>query len=261
MIEFSSIGSGSHGNGTLLRSGDTTLLVDCGFSVVETRRRMEDKGVALESLAAVLITHEHQDHARGVARLCRAANVPVWSTTGTWLALENRKAEKLPESCQRFNADGHFQIGDFSVQAVSVPHDAREPSQFVFKANGVKLGLLTDIGCITQHVVDQFQACDALLLETNHDSDMLRQGPYPLGLQRRVGGELGHLNNHQAADFLSRIDHQRLQHLVLMHLSEKNNHPDLALDAICQVIAQPREWPHVAAQDQGFDWRSVIAQS
>lgn len=263
MIEFASIGSGSRGNGTLLRAGDTTLLVDCGFSVAETRRRMEMRGLQAEALDAVLVTHEHQDHARGVARLGRAVKAPIWTTTGTWMALQSRKAEKLPDDCQRFNADGRFQIGDFSVQAVSVPHDAREPCQFVFEAGGARLGLLTDTGCITQHVVEQFAACDAMMLETNHDTGMLRDGPYPLHLQQRVGGELGHLNNHQAADFLSRVDHQRLQHLILMHLSEKNNHPDLALQAVTEVIDKPDDWLserlYVAGQDEGFEWRQVTA--
>jgi phosphoribosyl 1,2-cyclic phosphodiesterase len=179
----------------------------------------------------------------------------VWATQGTARAA---RLDQLPASqLKLFHAHEQFAIGALEVRPYAVPHDAREPSQFVFADGQNQLGLLTDVGEITPHIVEMLQDCDALMLEANHDEAMLENGPYPPALKRRVGGRLGHLSNRQSAELLQRLDCSRLQHLVAMHLSEKNNQPQLAQEALAAVLNCPANELDCADQDQGFDWRSL----
>lgn len=232
MLRFASLGSGSRGNATLVQSNKTLLLVDCGFTLRETEQRLQQCGVSARHIDAVLVTHEHGDHMRGVGPLARRYDLPVLMTHGTFRTTDYGKLSRL-----RFfgTHDQTFTVGDIEVTPVAVPHDAREPSQFVFRHANQALGLLTDLGCITPHLIECYAELDALLLECNHDVRMLARGPYPLSLQKRVGGNYGHLNNAQAAELLSQINYSRLQHLVAGHLSEKNNTPELAQEALLGV--------------------------
>lgn len=252
MMEFLSLGSGSKGNATVVRAGDTLLLVDCGFAKTEAVRRMRDRGIEPSNIDAVLVTHEHGDHAGGVGALARAFDVPVYMTHGT--AATGRVGE-VPTSVMIAPEQG-FSIGDICVTAVPVPHDAREPVQFVFEANGVRLGILTDLGSISRHVIDCYSGCDALLLEFNHDTELLRSGPYPPALKRRVGGDWGHLNNHQAAAFLEAADTSRLHTLVVGHISEQNNSVAHAEAVIAGCNALRETTVVYAQQGDGFDWLS-----
>ncbi|MDQ7076111.1 MAG: MBL fold metallo-hydrolase [Gammaproteobacteria bacterium] len=251
-MRFASLGSGSSGNATLIEADGTRLLIDCGFSIKETVKRLQRFELTPDDLDALLVTHEHGDHLSGVAPLARRYKFPVWMTHGT-----HRKARdvKIP-NLKLFHAHQSFQIGSLTVRPFPVPHDAAEPCQFVFEQNKQKFGLLTDLGSITPFVVDSLAGCDALLLECNHDRDMLLTGPYPDYLQARVGGNYGHLENSQAADLLQRMDRSRLKKLALGHLSEKNNRPELALAAIQNVIGQP-EWLTVLDQQQGGEWQEL----
>ncbi len=252
-MRFASLGSGSRGNATLVQHAETTLLIDCGFSRKQLELRLQRLGVRLTDLDAVLVTHEHGDHVGGVLAVARAAGVPVWTTNGTARAA---RLDQLPSSQLRlFSAQKPFQIKALEIQPFAVPHDAREPSQFVFSDGAQRLGLLTDVGEITPHIVAMLQGCDALLLEANYDEVMLENGPYPAMLKRRVGGRLGHLSNHQAAGLLQQMDCGRLQHLVAMHLSEKNNQPQLAQGALAAVLNCPPHELDYADQTLGFDWR------
>lgn len=254
-MRFASLGSGSRGNATLVQHDNTTLLIDCGFSRKQLEPRLQRMGLALKDLDAVLVTHEHGDHAGGVVSVARAAGVPVWSTQGTARAA---RFDQLPSSqIKLFNAHETFEVGALEVRPYAVPHDAREPSQFVFSDGQVQLGLLTDVGEITPHIVEMLQDCDGLLLEANHDEAMLENGPYPPALKQRVGGRLGHLSNRQSAELLQRLDCSRLQHLIAMHLSEKNNQPQLAQEALAAVLNCPAHELDCADQDDGFDWRSL----
>ncbi len=254
-MRFASLGSGSRGNATLVQHQDTTLLIDCGFSRKQLEPRLQRMGVALKDLDAVLVTHEHGDHAGGVVTVARAAGVSVWATQGTARAA---RLDQLPSSqLKLFHAHEAFAVGALQVRPYAVPHDAREPSQFVFSDGQTQLGLLTDVGEVTPHIVEVLQDCDALMLEANHDEVMLESGPYPPALKRRVGGRLGHLSNRQSADLLQRLDCSRLQHLVAMHLSEKNNQPQLAQEALAAVLSCPASELDCADQDLGFDWRSM----
>lgn len=223
-MKFASLGSGSSGNATLIQSGDVTLLLDCGFSVRELEKRVQPLGIDLASIDAVLITHEHQDHIKGLGALARKYGMPVWMTHGTW---HNAKYGKIPELNLFGSHDAAFAIGALTIAPFAVPHDAREPVQYIFTSNQYRFGILTDVGSLTPQLINSLNNLDALLLEFNHDTDMLRNGPYPAFLQARVAGDYGHLSNDQAMQLLTNIDCTGLHHLLTGHLSEKNNHPDL----------------------------------
>ncbi len=251
-IRLASLGSGSKGNGTLVESGDTCVLVDCGFSVRETERRLRRLDREPADLAAILVTHEHGDHGRGVAALARRFGLPVYLTAGT---LRGLKDSALGGS-RLISGQQSFVLGGMTVTAVTVPHDAREPVQFLFAARDRRVGVLTDLGCITAHVVEQFGRCDGLLLEANHDRAMLANGRYPPSLKRRVAGDRGHLSNDQAAQMIAAMDRARLQVLVLGHISQHNN----ALDRVAEAVAPWRHelhQVHYACQEQGIHWHEI----
>jgi phosphoribosyl 1,2-cyclic phosphodiesterase len=249
-LRFASLGSGSRGNATLIQTASTTVLVDCGYPARELGRRCELLGVDPIGIDAILVTHEHGDHIRGVGPVARKYRLPVWMTHGTSRAHD---CGELPQRRLFGSHEGPFRIGDLDVTPVPVPHDAREPCQFTFVSGEVRLGLVTDLGSITPVLINALNGVDALLLECNHDPQMLAEGPYPPSLQARVGGNYGHLSNQQAAELLSRIDHGRLRHLVAAHLSEKNNTPELARAAVLSV-ADFGDRFSLLEQDQGSGW-------
>lgn len=248
-MQFASLGSGSKGNATLVRTDAALVMVDCGFSVREATRRMSRLGVRPDDLDAILVTHEHSDHAIGVAGLSRRYAVPVYLTHGTHATgrLDGAHSYSL------FNSEHSFSIGDLSVRAVPVPHDAAEPCQFRFDWRQCSLGLLTDLGSITPHIVDTYSGCRSLLLEFNHDRQMLLAGDYPAGLKRRVGGDWGHLNNDQAVNLLRQLGGSALEHLVVAHISEKNNCRELAERTLLSVL-ETLDDVTFAQQGEGFDW-------
>lgn len=252
-MRFASLGSGSRGNATLIESGSTRLLLDCGFSASETSRRLARLGIEAGELTAIIVTHEHGDHIGGVGSLARRYKLPVYMTHGT---AHRANTGELP---RQINLDTHarLQINDIELQAFPVPHDAQEPVQFIFSDGRRRLGVLTDTGSITPHIIDMLSACDALLLECNHDTDMLAEGPYPASLKERVGGRFGHLSNAQAAELLQALDTSLLQHLVAMHLSDKNNTPWLARQALADALGCKDSEVLVADQDAGLAWRDI----
>jgi len=251
-MRFASLGSGSRGNGTLVQAGDTLLLVDCGFSLRETESRLARLGVSAEDLDAILVTHEHSDHCSGVARLSRRYELPVHLTRGTWASGRCEGASAV----HHFHSEAPFTIGAITVAPIAVPHDAREPCQFLFSSGDYSIGILTDLGSVTSAVVQHYRDCQALLLECNHDSDMLQAGPYPPPVKRRVAGDWGHLNNRQAAALLAQVQGERLQHLVVAHISEQNNCREQVVAALAEVHeAMDRiVW---ADQKLGFDWLAL----
>lgn len=250
-MRFLSLGSGSRGNATLLQSGETLLLVDCGFTRKELQRRLGLVGLACEDIDALLLTHEHSDHVRGAQALSRHHGIPVWGTAGTL-----RRSEWLETSeLHQINANsGEFRIGDIRVSPFTVPHDAAEPCQYVFADGHSRFGILTDAGSITSHILSRLRQLDALLLEFNHDLQMLRNGPYPLSLQRRVGGDHGHLSNAQSAGLVDQLDHHNWKHLVAAHISEKNNDPALVRSALDALDPSLGSRFSVLLQDNPSQW-------
>jgi phosphoribosyl 1,2-cyclic phosphodiesterase len=253
-MRYASLGSGSRGNATLVEGGIGRILVDCGLTASEAERRLERLGAAAGDLDAILVTHEHGDHIRGVAALARRHRIPIWATPGTWRG----RAGDGVDGVRLFSGhEAGFRIADIRVEPFTVPHDAREPCQFVLECAGRRLGLLTDAGSVTPHIRDRMRECDALILECNHDPDMLRCGPYPPGLQRRVAGPFGHLSNRQAAELLDVLPHARLASLLVAHVSEKNNRPDLVRRALLEVSADLDARLTLARQDRPTPWLAV----
>ena len=252
-MQYASLGSGSAGNATLISHQDTRLLLDCGFSLGETQKRLAKLQVMPEQLDAILVTHEHSDHVRGVGPLARKYRIPVYLTRGTYsqAKLGALAAPTFIDSHQR------FAINDIEIEPVPVPHDAREPCQFIFHDGQVSLGVLTDLGSITPFVVQCYRRLDALLLECNHDVGMLDAGPYPYSVRQRIKGDFGHLSNVQAASFLQQIELSALKHVVISHISRQNNTTELAVQALDGVIDCGPEFLTVADQALGFGWRTV----
>lgn len=252
-MRFAYLGSGSKGNCALVESSGTCVMIDCGFSVAETEARLARLGRSPADIDALLVTHEHADHIGGVARLARKHRIPVWMTAGTYAGARDRRfAEPSLFSCHSV-----FSVGDLEIEPMPVPHDAREPCQFVFSDGRHRLGILTDTGHVTRHVVERLSRCDALVVECNHDVDMLMQGPYPITVKRRVAGDRGHLNNAQAAGLVRAVDRGRLQHLVAVHISDVNNTRDLALDALATAAGGEAGDVEAACQDGGLGWRDL----
>jgi phosphoribosyl 1,2-cyclic phosphodiesterase len=254
-VRIASLGSGSRGNGTLIEDGDTRLLVDLGFSIKDTTARLHRLGCMPQDVSAVLVTHEHADHISGVIAFAEKFAIPVYMSAGTYYS----RRDKLNSEVVRFSSHRTFSIGSLNVEPVPVPHDAREPCQFVFSAGGHRVGLLTDIGHITPHVVDRYHQLDVLMLECNYDPNMLSSGPYPFKLKQRVAGSYGHLSNLQAAELVSGMDCSALGHVVVSHISEKNNLPELAMSAVNEALGHWHGDLLLSDQDCGFDWLSVGA--
>jgi len=249
---FASLGSGSKGNATLVRAGDACLLVDCGFSARELERRLALVQLDGSQLSGVLVTHEHGDHIKGVWTLARRNKLPVYMTGGT------AKVASAPADIDLhlITPQQNFQVGGVDVLPVAVPHDAREPVQFVFNYAGLKLGVLTDLGHISSHVRECYQQCDGLLVEANHDSIMLADGPYPHSLKQRVGGDWGHLNNAQTAQLLNDLEPRSLQTLLVGHISQQNNALSRVQEAIEPVAALVPQIKY-ASQDDCVDWLAL----
>lgn len=254
-MRFASIGSGSEGNGLLVEHGATRVLIDCGFGVKETDARLRRLGVEPESLSAILVTHEHADHVGGVPAFAAKHGIAVYITFGTLQVIGERFAEV--DGVYGFDSHDTFAVGDLSIQPFPVPHDAREPVQFVVGDGAHRVGVVTDIGSSTRYVEASLSGCDALVLECNHDTEMLAWSDYPYTLKQRIAGRFGHLCNEGAAALLAALDTARLKHIVAAHLSRQNNTPDKARAALAGALNCTADWIGVADQASGFDWRML----
>ena len=254
-MRFACLGSGSEGNAVVVEAGRSRVLLDCGFSIKETVFRLARLGLTPADLSGIVITHEHSDHIGGVFRFANKFKLPVWLTHGSLTYLSN--LDQLLLDARVIDSHDAFAVGDLYIEPFPVPHDAREPIQFVFSDGQHRLGVLTDTGMITPHITQMLSGCDALVLECNHDANMLANGPYPTSLKQRVGGRFGHLDNTAAADLLRSIDTQQLTHLIAAHLSHKNNLPELARAALAKALSCAEDWIGIADQNLGFEWRSI----
>lgn len=252
-MRFASLGSGSRGNATVICEHHTNVLVDCGFSVTQVEKRLARLGVNPSQLHAILLTHEHADHYGSAARLSRKYRIPVWLTYGTFAT---RLKPELDDP-HYFHAHERFELRDISASPFPVVHDAREPCQFVFDNGVAKLGILTDTGTVTPHIIQSLSDCDALMVECNYDPDLLRNGPYPERLKDRISSDYGHLSNAQACALLQRLKPIKLRHLVAAHLSEQNNRPELAIEALSAGSGCHRDEVLVADQETGFSWLEI----
>jgi phosphoribosyl 1,2-cyclic phosphodiesterase len=248
-VSVSVLASGSRGNCAIVESSSTRILVDAGISCRETFKRMKAVGDDPHSLSAIVITHEHSDHVYGLVVLARKLKIPLFMTGATHQAWARsvRDATGEPPDTDRvefFSSGRGFQIGDIAVMPFTIPHDAADPVGFTFRAEGVKVGVATDLGYMPASVCDQLRACDVLMLESNHDVEMLRVGPYPWSVKQRVMSRVGHLSNEALANFFVTDYDGCASYIVLAHLSEQNNHPELARRAAELALGsrQQRLW-------------------
>ena len=258
-MRFASLGSGSEGNALLVEEDGSErpsrVLLDCGFSLKETERRLARLGLGPAALSAIVVTHEHGDHISGVFKLARRYALPVFATHGTVRSSDQHEIDGVD---LHYCVPGRdFAIGSLVVTPYAVPHDAREPVQYLFSNGRRRLGVLTDAGSPTAHIVERLSGCHALVLECNHDRDLLRQSNYPPSLKARIAGPYGHLANDIAAEILGRIDRSVLGVVIAAHLSRTNNSPALAQAALASVLGSSTGWVRVADQDAGWDWTAV----
>jgi phosphoribosyl 1,2-cyclic phosphodiesterase len=262
LLRFASLGSGSKGNSLVVETRATAactrVLIDCGMSLTEVERRLARLGLEPSAIDAILVTHEHGDHACGVFDYAAAHGAAVYLTYG---CLDALKAEgKVVEGVKTVLVNGRDKaaIGGLEVSPFTVPHDAREPVQYVVSDGASRLGVLTDIGTSTAHVEQRLSGLDALVLECNYDAGMLWNGAYPRWLKERIAGPLGHLDNLESARLLAALDRSRLKHLIGAHLSQQNNRPELARAALARAIGCEESWIGLATQEEGFGWRDLI---
>jgi len=252
-LRFASLGSGSRGNATVVCERHTCVLVDCGFSVTQIEKRLARLELEPQHLCAIVITHEHADHFGSAGPLSLKYRIPVWLTHGT---LANRIRPELVDP-HYFHVHAQFELGDLIARPFPVVHDAREPCQFVFDNGAEKLGILTDTGTVTPHILQSLSDCDALMVECNYDPKLLSNGPYPETLKARIRSDYGHLSNAQAGALLQRLQPIELQHLVAAHVSEKNNRPELASEALATGCGCHEEDVMLAGQETGTGWLEI----
>jgi phosphoribosyl 1,2-cyclic phosphodiesterase len=256
-MRFASLGSGSEGNALIVSGGSddhvVNVMVDCGFGLREVERRLARLSLLPREISAIVVTHEHSDHIGGVCRLARRFAIPVWMSVGT-----HQGARDIDGVDVRFCRDGEsFAVGGLLFHPYTVPHDAREPLQYVVDDGGKRLGILTDVGQATEHLIKALGQCDALFLECNHDLHMLMNSTYPQSLIRRIAGPRGHLSNRTSAEILAAIDKSRLKLVVGAHLSKQNNTPELAHAALEAVLDLDCVALQIASQEQGFAWQAI----
>ena len=251
-VSVTLLASGSRGNCAVVASSTTRILVDAGISCRETFKRIRAIGESPDQISAILITHEHSDHVAGLQRLASKLNVPVFLTQPTchsWTRAMRDEEGKVPElpRIEHFSSGRSFQIGDIAVHPFTIPHDAADPVGFTFRAEGVRIGYVTDLGYVPVSVRDHLRGCDVLVIESNHDVEMLRGGPYPWSVKQRVMSRVGHLSNDALAEFFTSDYDGEAAYVVLAHISEQNNHPEVARAAA----------EHALRDRQGL-WRNRI---
>lgn len=256
-MRFASLGSGSKGNALVVESASrrTRVLLDCGFGPRELSLRLARLGLCADDFQAILVTHEHSDHSAGVFKCARRYDLEVILTHGTLAAMPHDRGTR--PRLRVIDSHRSFVVGDLDIQPFPVPHDAREPVQYVFTDGNRRLGVLTDAGHVTPHMVDMLNGCAALVLECNHDIDLLEKGTYPRHLKQRILGRHGHLDNRMAAGLLARLDRSNIQHVIAAHLSEQNNTPHLAIASLAEALGRPELPIGIASQGEGFAWREL----
>jgi phosphoribosyl 1,2-cyclic phosphodiesterase len=241
------LASGSRGNAVYVSDGQTAILIDAGLSGIEIERRLGSRGLAPDRLHAIIVSHEHADHINGVGVLSRRYRLPVYLNRKT--AGAAKRIGRL-HCVDTFDCGTAFHIDNLHIHPFSLSHDAEDPAGFTVQTNGIKIGLATDLGVVTAMVTEHLKGCRALILEANHDTRMLIDGPYPWPLKQRIQSRLGHLSNTDSRQLLCEVAHADLEHVILAHLSETNNSPDTALNAIAPALTGTRTCFEVAVQDR-----------
>ncbi|NMA95090.1 MAG: MBL fold metallo-hydrolase [Clostridiales bacterium] len=235
-IKLCSLFSGSSGNATYIGNDKTHILVDSGLSGIKVKTALKHIGVKPDSIGAIVITHEHTDHIQSAGVLSREFDIPIYANEKTWEQMEKRLGALSPKNMRLFYNDMDFYIDNINVSPFSIPHDAADPVGFCFYYRSSKISIATDLGYTNKKIIDKMKDSNVVLLEANHDIDMLANGPYPYHLKRRIRGTRGHLSNEDAGGVAVELAKGNVTHLLLAHLSEKNNAPNLAHETVSDYL-------------------------
>ncbi|MBM7615538.1 MBL fold metallo-hydrolase [Alkaliphilus hydrothermalis] len=235
-IDFCSLASGSSGNCHLITDHTSSLLIDAGLSGKQIQLKLGEVGIDPQQLSGILISHEHSDHIHGAGILSRRFNIPIFANEGTWQGMEHKLGNIKEENIRVFESDKPFELGNFIVMPYSISHDANEPVGYSFVNKGVKVCVTTDLGHVTGEILDQISDSDLVVLESNHDVEMLKAGGYPYYLKRRILSDVGHLSNEAAGNAIVDLVKRNVKSVMLAHLSKDNNFPELAIETIKSIL-------------------------
>ena len=253
-MKFCSLGSGSSGNSYLVSTNNTSIIIDCGFSIIELESRMSQRKIQPSEITAIFLTHEHDDHSKGVFAFAEKYNKPIYLTYGTYKMCQKRIKKSYNLSINIITPLDSLKLGDFMVYAIPVPHDAREPIQFKFESEKKTLAIITDLGFGNKELINSIQNINALILESNHDENLLHQSRYPKNLKERIRSNYGHLSNEESLEILKKINLDNLKWLGAAHLSKENNSPDLVKDSWKKVFD---DQINIIDPDYGMPWVSI----
>jgi len=257
MIKFCSLGSGSAGNSFVVKNNKTILMVDCGFGLKETIDRLGRYKIEPNQISAILLTHEHEDHIKGAFSLANKYQIPIYLSYGTHQMCHKKINDGYQIKFELIRNFDSFMIENVLVSPIPVPHDAREPFQFRFDCKNKSIAIITDLGKITKHVIEKLSMVNLLVLEFNHDEEMLRSSDYPDSLKKRINGHYGHLENKESLKLLDSINHSSLKWVIAAHLSEKNNHIDLVKKMIFEIVDKKSSNVGIIDQELGLEWVST----
>jgi len=253
VIGVTVLGSGSTGNSIVVQGEDRALLVDAGFSMKQTRERLAKANIDTSNLEAILVSHEHNDHVKGLRVAAKQLKIPVYCNRSTAMVLKERQT--APEKLTLFSTGNSFTKGEFTISPFSIPHDAMDPVGFIIETDQHKIGIATDLGHVSNPVAYHLRECDILVIESNHDLELLKQSERPWSLKQRIMGRHGHLSNDASSELTKKIIHERTSHLVLAHASEDCNRTHLIEKAVKDTLAEvnrPDVSPWIAAQQQSL---------
>ena len=253
-MKFCSLGSGSSGNSYLVSKNYTNIIVDCGFSLSELEGRMSQKEIKPSEITAIFLTHEHDDHSKGAFALAEKYNKPIYLTYGTFKMCQKRIKKSYNLTINIISPLDSLELDDFMVNVIPVPHDAREPVQFKFESEKTTLAIVTDLGFGNKELINSIQNINALILESNHDKNLLNKSRYPKNLKDRIRSNYGHLSNEESLEILKKINLDNLKWLGAAHLSKENNSPELVKDAWKKVYS---DQINIIDPDFGMPWVSI----
>lgn len=237
-VEFATIASGSSGNSIFVGTENTKILIDAGLSGKKIESGLKDLNLSGDNIDAIFVTHEHIDHVDGIGVLSRRYDIPVYATEGTWAQMPSKVGKFKEKNQKLIYSDENCILNDLCIHPFDIPHDAAEPVGFTVSTDKIKIAVATDIGHVTRTILDNIKECDAILLESNHDVEMLKNGSYPYPLKQRVLGKHGHLSNDTAGKLLACIMSEKLKYAFLGHLSKENNTPMLAYETVKSVLKE-----------------------
>ncbi len=235
-VRFCSLASGSSGNCHLINDDKQFILIDAGLSGKQIENKLKEVDVDPKNISAILVSHEHSDHISGVGILSRRYNIPIYANNGTWDGMECKIGKINEANINFFKTNENFSIGDFNIKPYTISHDANEPVGFSIEKNNIKISIATDLGYISDNIIEEISGSNLLILESNHDEEMLKAGSYPYSLKRRVLSNIGHLSNEAAGNAIVELVSKNVKSILLAHLSKENNFPELAIATVKNIL-------------------------